>query len=232
MTDDRAESALRDALAHHLDDADFAPLDPAVLRAAAEDAATREATPIGRRRPRFLLVAAAARVGIMVLPVGMLFLRTGSADVAATAPAGAGGVRQQESREEVSAAGAPATPATDTAAGGAGEYSGAACPTAGPPFGGIADFAAILVWEGRTYVAALEESAELGPVVGQVTCPIFEISEGGTRPVPPPWPDGSATFLPAGEAIHAVVGEDPRCTLGVTFEGRDVPLRAEETPGC
>ena len=90
------------------------------------------------------------------------------------------------------------------------------------------DYADLFVWQGRSYVSADGVPPEPGAVSpvpdplrpgGQVTaigCSLTDqASTGGQHIAPGPWPDGTATGLTTGTAVHAVRGVDPGCVLAV-----------------
>ncbi|WP_342372377.1 hypothetical protein PCC79_15660 [Propioniciclava soli] len=237
---DRAEEALRAALASRAADVDAAPLDPDDLRAQAV-----RPVDLGARRRRRILLAAAAAAVVLVVPAGFLLQGgdrfsavPGAASARSESAVARGGAPTQDDAEASDNAGtgvdsADASQGDVTASGDTGASEPVACPTAGPPVGGIVNFVAVLDWDGRTYAWAADEPvAGLGAVLGEVRCSIIEISEDGTRTVPGPWPDGTATFLPVGATIHEVPGFDPRCAVGVRFNDADTLLRAMDTPGC
>lgn len=99
------------------------------------------------------------------------------------------------------------------------------CPEPSPVPGGGAvaiDYVDVLHWGGRSYLALGGDDIgvrALGDVVGVVRCSIDEIGEGGSVPVPAPWPDGTATFVPAGTPIRVVAGQDDRCYLATAAHG-------------
>lgn len=227
MTEDRSERALRDALVSHVGDEEFAPLDPDALRARVTPRVTPRLTQGDRRRRRTtptVLAVAAALLMMLVLPVAMLLPRLAgqSASSSSGQPASAPDVAADASSAE---SGDRTETYTNPAA-------AAPCPTAGDALGGIADYPALLVWDGRTYVGTVRDATgPVGTVVGTVRCPLLTISEDGTRAVSQPWPDGTST-LPAESVIHEVPGEEPRCTLAVRFDDRDALLHARDTPGC
>lgn len=130
MRDDRAERALALALTEHETDHDFAPLDLATLRAAGGSDA---GSTLGRRRPFWHHLMAAAVVLVVVAPLGGLALQALNARneapsaVPASAPAAGGAARDEAAPQ----------PASDTAGGTAERAGGTVmsdgCPVVGPP---------------------------------------------------------------------------------------------------
>lgn len=72
----------------------------------------------------------------------------------------------------------------------------------------------LVVADGREYWGETSHAGLVaGPEVVTVKCDIPELSGGGQAMMPRPWPDGSSTVLPAGVAVHEVVGSPRECFL-------------------
>lgn len=95
---------------------------------------------------------------------------------------------------------------------------------------GLDDYADMLVWQQRTYVADRElpgvnlAHAKLGGRVTTITCNVYEWSaqNGGLRAAPGPWPDGTATGLEVGTPVHRVRGVKTECALGARNSDGDL----------
>ncbi len=106
------------------------------------------------------------------------------------------------------------------------------------------DYADLLVWQRRTYVAAdqmPEEPTKVSPVpdrirldrkVTAIGCSLSDpAATGGRRIAPGPWPDGTATALASGTAVYAVGGIDSACVLASERETEVVAYVAVDIDG-
>jgi len=118
---------------------------------------------------------------------------------------------------------------TAVPAGGSEPTRSATCPAVLPgTSNAAADYAELLRWNDQTYITSnnldvLQRGpGKLGPKVTTITCSIAELTAANRNLVADgPWPNGTATFLPAGTAVFAIQGIDTRCQLGVRDATRD-----------